>query len=86
MIPLLVAQPITEEGKIERPPPERIVRERASRLSQTFEDSLSEDEKYVCKLLAWIFMLLVLPAILTLVFIALNPDAFMIDVTPKRDF
>ena len=76
MIPALIAQPITRESDIKRPPPKRIVRELAPRTPQTVDDPLSDEETYIFKLLAWFFVLLILPAILTLLYIAVNPDAF----------
>lgn len=76
MISLLIARPTRCESDIKRLPPKRIVRKRLTRNMQTVEDFNRDEEAYVFKLIAWFFVLLILPAILTLFYLALNPDAF----------
>lgn len=86
MISLLIIQPTTSELDIKRPPPNQIDRELATRSVQTVDDFNSAEETYMIRLIAWYFVILILPAILTLFYITLNPDAFMIDITSKIDF
>ena len=86
MIPALIVRPITRESDIKRPPRKRIIRKLAPQTPQAVDDSLRDEETYIFKLLAWFFVLLILPAILTLLYIAVNPDAFMIEITPNTDF
>ncbi len=88
MISLLIAQPAKRESNIKcpPPPPKRIFRELVPRSTQTFDDFNRDEESYVFKLIASFFVFLILPAILTLLYLALNPEAFAIDTPPKIDF
>ncbi len=83
---LLIAQPIPRKSDIKRLPPTPIVRELVPRSAQTSVVSDSAEEMYNIKLIACFFGLIILPAILMLLYIALNPQAFTTDITPKIDF
>nr|WP_143548253.1 hypothetical protein [Rhodopirellula sp. SM50] len=92
MIPALIAQPITSESETQHPPPKRIARKRTLQNTRTLrtakilDDSIGEEEACILKLIAWFVVLLILPAILTLLYVSLNPDAFMINIAPEIDF
>lgn len=92
MLTALIANPVTREPRIKRPPPQRIVREHTLRPPESLQsrkmlnDSINEEEAYLIKMLTMMFVVLVLPALLTLLYIIVTPDAFMIDITPKVDF
>ena len=92
MFTTLIAQPITRESEIKRPPPKRLYREHTrlttetQRTKQILHNAISDEERYLIKLIVWFFVVFVLPAMLTLLYIIANPDAFMIDVTPTIDF
>lgn len=83
MIPFLMLQRSALESKTKRPLPKPIVGELVSRSSHTVDDLNRAEEIYVFQLIAWFFVLFILPAILTLLYIALNPEVFTMDIAPR---
>lgn len=45
-----------------------------------------DEERYIVKLILLMLLTLLLPAVLMLLYIYFNPDAFQYDITPKQDF
>ncbi|QEG41837.1 hypothetical protein UC8_38650 [Roseimaritima ulvae] len=86
MIPLLIPQPVNQRTESTRPLSQPSFRVQGLRLLQPRHDSRRDEKRYLSRLVAWVFALLVVPAILTMLYIALNPDAFTIDITPTIDF
>lgn len=85
MIPQLIPLPVARDTKIRRLPLERSVAEHPLSLTHALKDASAAEEAYFFKLIAWFFVLLVLPAIAALLYIALHPDAFMMSITPATD-
>ena len=50
------------------------------------EESYYNEDSYIFRLLILMLVALVLPGLLGMVYLILNPDAFMYDITPNRDF
>ncbi len=86
MFPVLIAQPIKREPAINHPPPKRMVRQLDTRSTVTAEGVEDEEESHVLKLIAWSFALMVVPAVLTFLYLTMNPEAFLTDVTSHFDF
>ncbi len=45
-----------------------------------------DEGQHITKLILMMLLVLVLPAILLLVYIVLNPESFQYDITPQQDF
>lgn len=46
----------------------------------------ADEDRQILVLISIILLSFVLPAVLTLVYLLFNPDAFMLDITPNYDF
>ncbi|WP_283433784.1 hypothetical protein [Neorhodopirellula lusitana] len=88
----LIASPSTHESATKRPSSTPVVRGRSlrdaekQRSAKKLAESTREEGAYIFNLVACMFALLVLPAVLALLFLLVNPDAFMIDIGSGADF
>lgn len=82
----LIIRPTTCDSDVKALPRKRVNREHVPRNSPNVDHLNRVEDRYILKLLLWYFVLTILPAILTLLYLVLNPDALMIDISPKIDF
>ncbi|TWU19404.1 hypothetical protein [Allorhodopirellula heiligendammensis] len=91
MTPVIVPEHKPIELPRHLPTPTRIASERTPSWNdepadpQSLKRSYCDEEKYVFQLIGWFLMLILLPAVLTILYMFVNPDAFTTDVTPTTD-
>ncbi len=92
MLIVLIANPIALEPETKSPKirpnvlDSTLQKGKTLRSTQILNESICEEKTRLFKLIAWMVFLLVLPPLLTLLYIVLIPDAFTTDVTPMYDF
>lgn len=100
MITALIAQPPSKTKRPRNTPGEIDLNELSPRhksetrstivpTTKTIQPSRTDDydeERKILFLVSMMILVLVVPAVLMLIYIIFNPDAFMYDITPKYDF
>jgi hypothetical protein len=80
MLPLLIALPAGRESESKRPLSTRNNPELTQKEAREVNGDQEDEERCILTLVSWYFVLLILPAILAIIYLILNPDAFMINV------
>lgn len=85
MILQLIPHSVARDTALRRVPLGRSAVEHSRPLHQDRCNASDSEEVFMFKLIACFFVLLVLPAVLAMLYVALNPDAFMMSITPATD-
>lgn len=85
MVASSISSSTLHESELKRASSARMGREQTlqdrqkRRTRKAISESIRKEEAYVFKIVTWMLILLVLPAVLTIVYLAMNPETFMND-------
>ncbi len=85
MIPCLIVQPHSMKSENQRPRSNKAGRSSGDEVHGR-ENGCDDEDRFIVRMVLTMLLVLVVPAILTLLSITLNPDSFQFDITPKQDY